>query len=123
MIRSCLLILVGTFLAAGCSKNSGSGTVTPPPGPFNVSKVTLNGSTPGAPTFGVSLTPVIKASFTSPIDQSSVGSGIWLKDNAGAAITCTISYERGDSAVVIQPGAALKPLTKYTFAVTTSLKS
>ena len=110
-------------MAAGCSKHSGSNTVTPPPRPFNLSKVTLNGNTPGSPSFAVSLSPVIKAFFTSPIDQSSLNSGFYLKDNSGTAVTCTIAYEMGDSTIVIQPGAALKPLSKYSLAFTTSLKS
>jgi len=123
MNRLSWFIIIGALLTAGCSKHSGSGTVTPPPGPFNLSKVTLNGSTPGSPSFGVGLSPVIKASFTSPIDQTSVGSGFYLKDNGGTAVTCTISFETGDSVMVIQPGAALKPLSKYTFAFNTNLKS
>jgi len=110
-------------MAAGCSKHSGSNTVTPPPRPFNLSKVTVNGNTPGSPSFAVSLSPVIKAFFTSPIDQSSLNSGFYLKDNSGTAVTCTIAYEMGDSTIVIQPGAALKPLSKYSLAFTTSLKS
>jgi len=123
MIRLSGLIMICSVMAAGCSKHSGSNTVTPPPRPFNLSKVTVNGNTPGSPSFAVSLSPVIKAFFTSPIDQSSLNSGFYLKDNSGTAVTCTIAYEMGDSTIVIQPGAALKPLSKYSLAFTTSLKS
>ncbi|HVV03329.1 MAG TPA: glucoamylase family protein [Puia sp.] len=123
MKRPLGLFMIGAMLVAGCSKHSSSGTVTPPPRPFNLSKVTLNGNTPGSPSFAVSLSPVIKAYFTSPIDQSTLGSGFYLKDNSGTAVTCTITYEMGDSTIVIQPGAELKPLSKYSFAFTTNLKS
>ncbi|GGB11694.1 hypothetical protein GCM10011511_39160 [Puia dinghuensis] len=46
-----------------------------------------------------------------------------MKDNSGAAVTFSITYTNNDSVVVIQPGAALKPLTQYGFGLTTSLQS
>jgi hypothetical protein len=123
MIRLFGLTIICVMLAAGCAKHGSPETVIIPPGPFKLAAVTLNGQVPHTPSFGVNSSPVIKATFTSAIDQSSVGAGFYLKDNSGASVTCTISFEVGDSVMVIQPGAALKPLTKYSYAFTTSLKS
>lgn len=123
MIRSYGLLMVG-LLAAGCSKHSSSpGTVTPLAGPFTLVATTLNGITPGSLSYGVSFSPVIRCSFTSAIDPGSVTNGISLKDNAGAPVACSVSFDKGDSVMVIQPGSALKPYTKYDFGVTTSLQS
>ncbi len=124
MIRSLRLVLVGAALAAGCSKHSSSSdTVTPIPAPFKLVAATLNGIPSTSPRFGVSFSPVIKCSFSSPVDHNSMTNGFYLKDNSGTPVTYTVAYENMDSVLVIQPGSALKPLSKYGYGFTTSLQS
>jgi len=123
MIRQIGIFMIWAALATGCSKHSSSGAVTPPPGPFKVNAVTMNGIVAGSQTFAVNFTPVIRASFSAPVDHNSLGNGFYLKDNSGTAVTCSISYQNGDSSIVIQPGSPLKPLSKYVLSFTIYLQS
>jgi hypothetical protein len=52
-----------------------------------------------------------------------VATGVYLKDNGGTAVTCSVTYEKEDSVLVIQAGSALKPLSRYTFALAGTLAS
>jgi hypothetical protein len=123
MTRSFTLVVVMAALSAGCSKHSSSSdTTTPLPGSFKLIAVTLNGSTLGSVNYNINFSPAIKCSFSAPVDHNSVVSGFFLKDNSGAPVSYAATYGNGDSTVVIQPGPALKPLTKYAFGVTTSLQ-
>jgi hypothetical protein len=123
MNRSFRLLWVWAAIAAGCSKHSSPNVVTPPPGPFNIVAVTLNGIPSGSPYVNVNSSPVIKCSFSSPVDPNSVTNGFFLKDNSGASVTYSVAYQNNDSVMVIQPASPLKSLTKYGFGLTTSLQS
>jgi len=124
MIRKFIFLMMPVALAAGCSKHSSStGTVTPLPGSIKLASTTLNGASPGSPSYGINFSPVIRCTFTSSVDHSSLLNNFSLKDNSGTALTCSVTYQNGDSVVVIQPGAALKPLAKYAFALTQGLLS
>ena len=119
-----IMVAVAVAMAAGCSKHGSSGSVvTPPPGPFNLTSVTVNGITWAAPFYNVSFSPVIKCSFSSPVDPNSVANGFYLVDNGANAVPATISYGNKDSVVVIQPTAALKSLSNYRFGFNTKLQS
>lgn len=124
MIRSFRLVMGCAALAAGCSKNSGSGNGAPPPPQFfRLSSVTINGKTPSSLNYDVNVSPIIRLSFTAAIDHASAGSAISLIDNAGTTVAVSPSFENGDSTVLIQPSAVLKHLFPYTLQATTSLKS
>src|SRR5579859_2239722 len=122
MIRSFRLLMVWAVVAAGCSKNSGSGNAAPPPQPFRLTSVTINGRTPSSLNYDVSVSPIIRLSFTAAIDHASAGGAISLIDNAGATLAVSPSFANGDSTVVIQP-PALKHFFSYTLQAATSLKS
>jgi hypothetical protein len=122
MVRKLYLVLILVALAAGCSKHSPS-VNTPIPGPFLLTGVTLNGAVPASPSVNINFLPVIRCTFSAPVDHQSVANGFYLKDNSGNAVTYVISYQNMDSVLVIQPSTNLKSLTKYGFGVTTSLQS
>ncbi len=67
--------------------------------------------------------PVLKFSFSTKINQSSVTGAVSFKANAGTAVPYIVALENSDSTIVIQPSGALLPLTQYTVSVATSLKS
>lgn len=124
MTRPLCFVTIGIVLVAGCAKHSSSpGPVTPLPGAFKLVSATFNGISLRSPAYGVPFLPVIRCSFSSAVDHSSAAMSISLKDNAGVAVTCSITYSNGDSVMMIQPGATLKPLTQYVFALTTGLQS
>lgn len=70
----------------------------------------------------ISLNPVIKLYFTKPIDRSTTGSNIKLKENT-TAVPVNISYENNDSVIIMQPQSALKYLTVYTVYINPDLQS
>jgi hypothetical protein len=132
MNKSIILHLLPLLLAAGlilpsmgCSKKSSP--PAPPPTPpitaFKFSILTVNGINSGTTYYNVNTTPVIKFSFSTPIDHNTVSSGFTFKDNTGTAIPYTPTFSNGDSTLVIQPSSALKNITPYTVTVTSSLQS
>lgn len=124
MRHSFILVMMGAALAAGCSKNSGSGNVTAPtPQPFRLSSVTIDGRTPSSLTYDVSVSATIRLAFTAAIDHASAANTISLTDNTGAPVALAPSFANGDSTVVIQPSAPLKHFSAYILQAPTSLRS
>lgn len=109
-----------------CSKNTGSTTTPPPPpsppSPLSVTIIKINGIASGFSYVGINTTPVIKLSFSAPVNRSSV-TAFSLKDNNGTTVSFTTSFENNDSTVVIQPAAALSFIAKYNVTVSTALTS
>jgi hypothetical protein len=117
------IILICAFWA-GCKKKSPE---PPPPGPtpvnFSISSWSVNIITLQTTYYNVNKTPIVKFSFGAAINRSTVAANIIFKENSGNPVTCNVSYENSDSAVVLQPSSALNFLTKYKISVTGSLKS
>ena len=116
----CLIILLH-----GCSKNSGRTTTPPPPAPSLLTFATLkvNGVSNGFIYYGINTNPVIKFSFSAPVNHASVVTAFSLKDNNGATVPFNSSFENNDSTVVIQSSSSLNYITKYSVNLTTDLKS
>ncbi|MDE3185807.1 MAG: Ig-like domain-containing protein [Bacteroidota bacterium] len=122
-MKKCLFIYL-VFCAASCSKKT---TPSPPPpdGSFMITSIKVNESTPDRNNdfFNVNLNPVIKISFTAPVDHSSLASNISLVKTGGAGIPVNISYLNKDSVVEIQPSSTLQHLSKYIFTLSKGLQS
>ena len=89
---------------------------------FNVTGYSVNGNS--APVqYNVGYTPVIKISFSVPVNRSLVASNVLLKMNGAAIVPVNFTYQNSDSTVILQPLAALVPITKYIITVSTSLQS
>ena len=113
-----LILLIG-FIS--CNKNE---NVKPPnPGTFTLQTVAVNGIIRGFAFFNVKTPPVIKMTFAGgAINQSTAGSSISLKDNAGNSVTSLNYTYDNDSTLNITP-TDLKPITGYILRVDSSLKS
>lgn len=108
----------------GCGKGGGNNTPEPtPPTSFSFNSLTVNGQFNGFNYVNVNTTPVVKLSFLAPLDKTTVASALSFRDNVGNSIAYQSSYENSDSTIVIQPGASLNFLTKYTISVSTALQS
>ncbi len=119
LIRACLLIV----LVGGCKKSS-SDTTPPVVQPnFLTSKTLINNQAAAASNKNTSLLPVIKFIFSTNIDRSTVSSSISFVNKLGTAVSYQLSYENHDSAIVIQPSAALSSITAYSVTIATSLTS
>jgi hypothetical protein len=126
MSRIGSVYIIILFFLAGCSKSSGDGgsSVVTPPANFSVSTYSIDGITPLSVSYDISIKPVIKFQFSTSVNKQSATSAVTLTEyNSGASVNCNVSYERGDSVVILQPVANLNYLTKYNASVTTALKS
>src|ERR1700689_2940562 len=73
---------------------------------FAFTKVSVNDTTTGNLTFfNVNLNPVIKFSFSSPIDTSSVSSSVYFVSGT-TVLQSNFLYSNNDSTLIIQPMSA-----------------
>ena len=125
MNRQLLVYLSFLILIGGCKKSSTTNSPAPPPvaGPFNSTAIKLNGQAINTVNYNTPVNVVGKFSFNAPVNKSTANSSVSLTEAGGAAAAYSITYENGDSTVVIQPTPALKHLTKYNLNIATGLKS
>ena len=118
------LLLFLCFSSLRCAKKTGSAP-PPPAGSFLISSIKTNNNIADRANnfFDVSLNPVIKISFTAPVDQASVANNISLKNISGNLIPFNISNENKDSVVELKPVSSLQSLSKYILTLTTGIQS
>ena len=109
----------------GCGKQDAASPdlVVPVPASFSFDAFKLNGQFNGYIYYNVNTTPVLKVSFSAPVNRASVNNSFFLKNKLGTNLGFHTSYENNDSTVVVQPDSGLLFLDKYVFSVATSLKS
>jgi len=112
------------FANISCKKG-GSDTPPPPPTPasFSFNSLKVNGQFAGFIYYNINLTPIVKISFSAPINKPSVIGSLTFRDKSGVSVNYTATYENSDSTIIIQPSVPLNNLTKYSLSITTSLKS
>ncbi|MBS1747330.1 MAG: beta-glucosidase [Bacteroidetes bacterium] len=118
---ACFIFLVIIF--SSCSKKDSTTSTTPPvqtPKAFNETSLTVNGQIYGSTLYNVNFKPVIKITFTAPVDESSVAANVLIKNN-GSPISFTSSFSNGDSVLIVKP--TLSPLSLNELTISTGLKS
>ena len=125
MTKKFSLLFFSVVLVIGCGKNGGNNPTPPLPTPTSFTFISLkvNGTYNGFTYYGINTTPIIKFSFSVPINRISVNNAFSFKDDNGATISFNSSYENNDSTVVIQYLSPLRFITKYSLTVSTDLKS
>jgi hypothetical protein len=73
--------------------------------------------------FFTGVSPVIKFSFSAPLNPGSVNSKISFTNATGSPVNYNLSYEKKDSVLIIQPSSLLTSITKYTVNVLAGIKS
>lgn len=125
MMRMVHLRLYFLFIlfVVGCKKGNENNPEPQPviPTSFSFAALRVDGGFSGFNYYNVTSQPTIKLSFSAPIDQTSVAKNIVIKDNSGALIGFTPSFENNDSTVLIKP--SLKFITQYTLSVNTELQA
>jgi hypothetical protein len=120
-VKKILIAAIAIFSLFACKKNNNPGPSSPS-GPFLYSTATINDSVYTGAFYNVDTTPVIRLTFSAPVNSSSVAASVSLT-GGGATIAATYSYSNNDTVLVIQPQSSLKPLTNYTLTVSNSLRS
>jgi hypothetical protein len=115
------------IVVSGCGKKTGGDNPPPPPPPppsFSLNTLSLNGQSNSFTYSNVNLTPVLKISFTSALNQATVQSNILLREtnNPGTTLSYNLGFENSDSTAVLS-FINLKYLTRYTVSVSTAIKS
>lgn len=110
------------LLFSSCKKDGNNGRPEVVDEIFRNSAVTIQGST-GTNFKNVPIHPVIRFSFTAPVNKSLATANVVLKENNAANIPLTISFENADSIIAVQPQVPLKNLTKYVASVSALLQS
>ena len=126
MKRYLCLVSIAIITFNSCKKSDSGGIVTPPPptpASFSSLSVTVNGLNNGSTYYGTNTNPVLKFSFSAPINHSTASSAFSFKNNNGSIVPVNISYENNDSTVVLQPSSPLGFITKYNSTVTSDLRS
>jgi hypothetical protein len=113
-------LLIGVSTA--CKDDDDSPTAAP--SSFDYAAIKVNGLTGTGFAFQhLNLKPVIKITFTEPVKQASVATGMSLKDKAGTALPFDASYEDNNRTITIQPQKPLQAFTEYTVAASPALLS
>ncbi|CAN5257495.1 hypothetical protein BH20BAC1_BH20BAC1_21100 [soil metagenome] len=122
-----LLSVLILYLITSCSKKSSDTNPSPPPptppASFTSTSITINDRQVASGSYNINNESIIKFLFSAPVDKNTANSNFSFRENGGASVPFNVSYERNDSAIVIQSTADLKFLTKYSIAVSTGLKS
>ena len=121
-IVCCLAFLM--MVSAGCKKSSDASQPIVTPANFSLMTYSVDAVSVPTNAYNVGISPVIKFQFSAAISRQTVSSNIALNDGvSGATIACAVSYQNGDSVVILQPSSSLLYLNRYTASVATSLKS
>ena len=109
-----------------CSKND---TKTAPPTPVppilatvDVKNILLNEVLFDNTLYGTVINPSIKVKLQQPVLQSSVPAAVSITDISGSSAALNISYQNGDSVIVVQPAAPLQFLSAWYLKISTALK-
>ncbi|GGM76264.1 hypothetical protein GCM10010967_04820 [Dyadobacter beijingensis] len=93
------------------------------PSSFGFNSLKVNDAYSGFKYMDVNLKPKIRFTFSAPLNNASVASGLTFQTAAGENIAFASTLENGDSSVVITPSANLAYLAKYAVTATKALKS
>jgi hypothetical protein len=119
----CWISVVVILISCGKGKTVTPVTpITPTPESFSFNSLKVNGVFNGYNYTNVNNKPVIKISFSAPVNHTSVAGSVSLRTKDGAAATFSTGYENNDSTVVVTP-SGLSPITQYSLGVSTGLLS
>ena len=123
-MKRILVPVMTLIILFSCKKDTSSKPIVPVTGgPLNFTGATVNDISKSSLSFyNINFNPVIKLSFSAPVDKSSVATSISLS-GGGLIIPGNFSYSNSDSTIILQPSSQLKPLTSYKVTILQSLKS
>lgn len=119
------LLLILTLSMAACSRSGSSPDPDPPPTPVNFSLDfwTVDEKPALTSYYDVRRLPVFKIKLPAKIDKASATTAVMLTRYQGNSIPLNLSYEQGDSLLVVKPNQQLDHYERYSLEVASSLKS
>jgi len=90
---------------------------------FSFNSLTVNGNFSGFEYKGITPLPVIRLSFTSVLNASSVAESVSLTDKSNQPVAYGYVLENHDSVLTIRPTSPLSFISTYSLNVSTGLKS
>ena len=126
------VVMLITMFSIQCNKPSSP--APPAPGPpagsanFDILSQSISGInfTATQTLFGMTNSPAIRVQFTDRIDKNSVTSSVIAFNNKTRGMTAvpySVSYQNGDSVLVVSPTSPLDYLNEFVFSVSSLLKS
>lgn len=73
--------------------------------------------------YNINASPVFLIKCSNAVDKNTTQKAVQLTETSGISVPITISYQNGDSTIVISPTSNLRYLNKYVLSITTTLKS
>ncbi len=116
-----ILILFSVSLIGCQNKVSTPGPVLP--SSFALNSILINGKYTNSDVRGLNPNPVIKISFSAPLNSSLAPAALTLTDINNSQIQLSLSYENHDSTIVAKPVYPLSFISKFTLNLSTILKS
>ncbi len=113
-----LILSISLVILFACKKGGDPAPPPTPPANFLITGWDVDAVAGQDDTKGTSINPYIRLHFPVPIDRSSVASAIVLN-----TADYTVTYQNGDSVLVIQAASPLAYLSRYSLSVGTTLKS
>jgi hypothetical protein len=112
------LVLSVAFACTDGDKNDSGGN-----GWFSFSSSRVNNIYSGLDYHGVITDPEIRLFFNDAIDRNSVAESISLTYGSSNSQTLNVSYQNGDSTLMLKPATRLSFTTEYILAISTALKA
>ena len=113
-MKNILLFLTIFALFFSCKKTE---EISITPEPFYFTGVLIDGKM-GTNYVDISLKPIIKISFITPVNQASANANIILLENTTSKnIPLDFSFDKNDSTVIITPKSVLNSISKYSLQV------
>jgi hypothetical protein len=123
MIMRKTIVVASMILLTACDKKGSDPT---PPIPtvetFAIKDLRVNGNAGNAHS-NLNIDPIIRVSFTAPVNRSTVPAAITLYEENTSSQSLQFNYESSDSIIVIKPVSPLKYLTGYSLQISTSLRT
>jgi len=91
--------------------------------PVNLTGLSVNGLSDGFAYKNVTASPVLKISFSEPIDKLSISKSFSFTDDSGGAVSYQTSFADNSKTVIVQPAAPLQALSRYQVSVSNELLS
>lgn len=121
-IKHLAFLIAPLMLIVGCGSKNTPDPSPAPPVTLTITSTRLDGVNPSGTMYNTRVQAQIRFLFNNKVDRSTVAASISVKENGTLDIPVSISYENGDSTIVVSSSTMFKYLTRYVVNSGTSIK-